>query len=221
MRFVWLLRMQYLCCFNEFVIHRLTNMKTKEKSQPDGGCFAWTIVAASFMVSFLQDGFRDSFGLILPAICNHFHVGRAEASFTNSIMVFLTLGSGPLAAYMVKKMGHRLTTIIGVVMSAFGLIIAGLYIQMTMDHHHPSNTTVHGSYSETPKGSVDHLEIIERPVLNIPVLHISIGVLTGLGFGLMYLPAMDIVKVYFDSNLGLANGIAAAGSGFGQFIRGY
>ena len=34
----------------------------------------------------------------------------------------------------------------------------------------------------------------------------------------MYLPAMDIVKVYFDSNLGLANGIAAAGSGFGQFI---
>ena len=95
------------------------------------------------MVSFLQDGFRDSFGLILPAICNHFHVGRAEASFTNSIMVFLTLGSGPLAAYMVKKMGHRLTTIIGVIMSAV------------------------------------------------------------------------------DSNLGLANGIAAAGSGFGQFIRGY
>ena len=133
-------------------------------------------------------------------------------------MVFLTLGSGPLAAYMVKKMGHRLTTIIGVVMSAFGLIIAGLYIQMTMDHHHPSNTTVHGSYSETPKGSVDHLEIIEGPVPNILVLHISIGVLTGLGFGLMYLPAMDIVKVYFDSNLGLANGIAAAGSGFGQFI---
>ena len=32
----------------------------------------------------------------------------------------------------------------------------------------------------------------------------------------MYIPAMDIVKVY--SNLGLANGIAAAGSVFGQFI---
>ena len=84
--------------------------------------------------------------------------------------------------------------------------------------HHPSNTTAHGFHSETPKGSVDHLEISERPVLNIPVLHISIGVLTGLGFGLIYLPAMDIVKVYFDTNLRLANGVAAAGSGFGQFI---
>ena len=26
--------------------------------KPDGGCLAWTIVASSFMVSFLQDGFR-------------------------------------------------------------------------------------------------------------------------------------------------------------------
>ena len=189
------------------------------RCRPDGGCFAWTIVAASFMVSFLQDGFRDSFGLILPSICNHFHVGRAEASFTNSIMVFLTLGSGPLAAYMVKKLGHRLTTVIGVVMSTIGLIIAGLYIQMTTDHHHPPNTTAHhGFISGTPTGSVDHLEILEGPAPNILVLHISIGVMTGLGFGLMYLPAMDIVKVYFDANLGLANGIAAAGSGFGQFI---
>ena len=34
----------------------------------------------------------------------------------------------------------------------------------------------------------------------------------------MYLPAMDIVEIYFDKNLGLATGIASAGSGFGQFI---
>ena len=42
--------------------------------------------------------------------------------------------------------------------------------------------------------------------------------MTGLGFGLIYLPAMDIVQVYFRRNLGLATGIAAAGSGFGQFV---
>jgi hypothetical protein len=84
-------------------------------SYPDGGCLAWTIVAASFMVSFLQDGFRDSFGLILPTISSHFNIGRAEAD-------------------------------------------------------------------------------------------------------LMHLPAMDIVEVYLSRNLGLATGIAAAGSGFGQFV---
>ena len=126
--------------------------------KPDGGCLAWTIVASSFMVSFLQDGFRfsnffflddwlfgfnychlfphdlftlrifsflqdamilrkisqkisaalwtcfiylflnvnfrDSFGLLLPAIADHFKVGRAEAALTSSFMTLLTLGSG-------------------------------------------------------------------------------------------------------------------------------
>ena len=72
-------------------------------------------------------------------------------------------------------------------------------------------------------------------VQNILVVHISVGGLVGLGFGLMYLPAMDIVPHYFDHRclikalsreaehsiifccrLGLATGIAAAGSGVGQ-----
>jgi hypothetical protein len=26
----------------------------------------------------------------------------------------------------------------------------------------------------------------------------SVGLMTGLGFGLMYLPAIDIIEVYFD-----------------------
>jgi len=156
-------------------------------SHLDGGCLAWTIVAASFMVSFLQDGFRDSFGLLMPTISDHFKVGRAEATLTNSIMTFLTLGSGPLAAFMVKKLGHRIVTHIGVALSTAGLFIAAYYI----------------GTSEAP---------------NILVLYLSVGVMTGLGFGFMYLPAMDIVEVYFNRNLGLATGIAAAGSGFGQFI---
>ena len=52
----------------------------------------------------------------------------------------------------------------------------------------------------------------------IEVLYLCVGILTGFGFGLMYLPAMDIVERYFHKRLGLANGIAAAGSGLGQFI---
>ena len=36
---------------------RKTTMMMSD-GKPDGGCLAWTIVAASFMVSFLQDGFR-------------------------------------------------------------------------------------------------------------------------------------------------------------------
>ena len=156
-------------------------------SHPDGGCLAWTIVAASFMVSFLQDGFRDSFGLILPVVSKQFGVGRAEAALTNSIMTFLTLGSGPLVAVMVKKFGHRIVTLVGVCLSTIGLFLAGVYIDR----------------SDAP---------------SILVLYLTVGVLVGLGFGLMYLPAMDIVEIYFSKNLGVATGIAAAGSGFGQFV---
>ena len=42
--------------------------------------------------------------------------------------------------------------------------------------------------------------------------------ITGLGFGLMYMPAMDIVELYFSENLGVAMGLASAGSGLGQFV---
>ena len=51
-----------------------------------------------------------------------------------------------------------------------------------------------------------------------PLLYLTIGLLTGLGFGLMYLPAMDIVEHFFSRRLGLAMGLACCGSGFGQFV---
>ena len=52
----------------------------------------------------------------------------------------------------------------------------------------------------------------------IVILYICVGGFTGFGFGMMYLPAIDIVEHWFSRRLGLANGIAAAGSGLGQFI---
>ena len=94
----------------------------------EGGYKAWAIVFATFMIHFLQSGFSDSFGLILPSIRNTFKATNAEASLTNSIVVFLTLGSSPVAAGLIKKIGHRLTMIAGVVIASVGLFIAGLYV---------------------------------------------------------------------------------------------
>ena len=45
-----------------------------------------------------MSNFRDSFGLLLPAIADHFQVGRAEAALTSSFMTLLTLGSGQLTS---------------------------------------------------------------------------------------------------------------------------
>lgn len=45
---------------------------------------------------------------------------------------------------------------------------------------------------------------------SIVVLYLTIGLLTGLGFGLTYLPAMDIVQHFFNRRLGLAMDVLPA-----------
>lgn len=53
---------------------------------------------------------------------------------------------------------------------------------------------------------------------NVFTLFITIGVGTGFGFGLIYLPAIVSVTMYFERLRSLATGIAVCGSGLGTFI---
>ena len=55
-------------------------------------------------------------------------------------------------------------------------------------------------------------------VTEIFLFYIITGGVAGIGFGFMYLPAMTIIDHWFDKRMGLATGIAAAGSGIGQFV---
>jgi MFS family permease len=43
------------------------------------------------------------------------------------------------------------------------------------------------------------------------------GVMGGIGFGMIYLPAVVCVGYYFEKKRSLATGIAVCGSGFGTF----
>ena len=72
-------------------------------SKPDGGCVAWTVVAASFMISLIQEGTIYSFGILVPRISDRFGVGRAEASLASSIFIFLTFASGPAVAALIIR----------------------------------------------------------------------------------------------------------------------
>ena len=47
---------------------------------------------------------------------------------------------------------------------------------------------------------------------------ISYGIIGGLGFGMIYLPAVVFVGYYFEKKRSLATGIAVCGSGFGAFV---
>ncbi|KAJ8309968.1 hypothetical protein KUTeg_011833 [Tegillarca granosa] len=53
---------------------------------------------------------------------------------------------------------------------------------------------------------------------NIYYLYVTFGILSGLGFGLMYLPAIVSVGYYFEKKRSFATGLAVCGSGLGTFI---
>ncbi|KAF4524595.1 hypothetical protein B566_EDAN008550 [Ephemera danica] len=52
---------------------------------------------------------------------------------------------------------------------------------------------------------------------NVTVLMLTYGVLGGIGFGCIYLPAVVAVGYYFETKRSLATGIAVCGSGVGTF----
>uniref|UniRef100_A0A1B6MCW1 Major facilitator superfamily (MFS) profile domain-containing protein n=1 Tax=Graphocephala atropunctata TaxID=36148 RepID=A0A1B6MCW1_9HEMI len=53
---------------------------------------------------------------------------------------------------------------------------------------------------------------------NVNTLMITYGFMGGIGFGMIYLPAVVCVGYYFETKRSLATGLAVCGSGFGTFV---
>eukprot|EP00096_Caligus_rogercresseyi_P015849 TRINITY_DN8329_c0_g1_i2.p1 TRINITY_DN8329_c0_g1~~TRINITY_DN8329_c0_g1_i2.p1 ORF type:complete len:585 (+),score=76.84 TRINITY_DN8329_c0_g1_i2:415-2169(+) len=147
---------------------------------PDGG-WGWFVVFGSFMIHVIADGVTYSFGIFIEEFMRYFEVGASSVSFIVSILVGVTLGSGPIASIVTNKYGCRVATIAGAVFATFGLAISAA-------------------------------------LSNIPALCLSIGICAGFGFGLIYLPAIVCVSMYFEKKRAFATGIAVCGSGIGTFI---
>lgn len=60
--------------------------------------------------------------------------------------------------------------------------------------------------------------LISSIVPTVEVLILTYGIMIGIGFGFMYLPAVCFVSYYFDRRRAMATGIAVCGSGIGTFI---
>lgn len=147
---------------------------------PDGG-WGWMVVFGSFMIHVITDGVTYSFGIFYDEFLGYFNEGKALTSWILSILVGVTLCSGPISSSLVNRWGCRAVTIAGAILASICMIIS-FWAQ------------------------------------NVITLCITIGVGTGLGFGLIYLPAIVSVTMYFEKKRSLATGIAVCGSGFGTFI---
>ena len=62
--------------------------------------------------------------------------------------------------------------------------------------------------------------LISALIPALPVLYFAFGIVGGLGFGLVFLPAIVIVGQYFSEKRALATGIAVCGSGIGTAVFG-
>ena len=60
--------------------------------------------------------------------------------------------------------------------------------------------------------------LLHAGLTNILIFYLITGVMSGLGLGLLYMSAKAVVHEWFDQRLGLATGLANAGSGTGMYI---
>ncbi|XP_014362186.2 monocarboxylate transporter 12 [Papilio machaon] len=147
---------------------------------PDGG-WGWVVVFASFMIHIITDGMTYSFGVFYAEFLTYFEEGKGKTAWIVSILVGVTLSSGPISSSFVNRWGCQKVTIAGALLSAI-CVIASAFAG------------------------------------NVLTLIFTIGVGTGLGFGLIYLPAIVSVTVWFERYRSLATGIAVCGSGLGTFL---
>ncbi|XP_059046184.1 monocarboxylate transporter 14 isoform X2 [Achroia grisella] len=147
---------------------------------PDGG-WGWMVVIASFMIHIVTDGMTYSFGVFYAEFLTYFNEGKGKTAWIVSILVGVTLSSGPISSSFVNRWGCRAVTIAGALLSAV-CVVASAYAE------------------------------------NVLTLIFTIGVGAGFGFGLIYLPAIVSVTVWFERYRSLATGIAVCGSGLGTFL---
>ncbi|CAH1369583.1 unnamed protein product [Tenebrio molitor] len=164
--------------------HQAKRKEDEEESDapppPDGG-WGWMVVFASFMIHIITDGVTYSFGVFYDEFLNYFEEGKAATAWILSILVGVTLCSGPISSSLVNRWGCRPVTVAGAILGSACMIIS-VFAQ------------------------------------NVTTLYFTIGIGTGFGFGLIYLPAIVSVTTYFEKKRSLATGIAVCGSGFGTFI---
>ncbi|XP_026726922.1 monocarboxylate transporter 13 [Trichoplusia ni] len=122
-----------------------------------------------------------SFGVFYAEFLTYFDEGKGKTAWIVSILVGVTLSSGPISSSFVNRWGCRAVTVAGALLSAVCVVLSSF-------------------------------------AGNVLTLIFTIGVGTGFGFGLIYLPAIVSVTVWFERYRSLATGIAVCGSGLGTFL---
>ncbi|KAG7208520.1 hypothetical protein KM043_014739 [Ampulex compressa] len=88
---------------------------------PDGG-WGYFVVLASFLIHVITDGVTYSFGVFYLELLYYFEEGKGATAWIASILVGITLCSGPISGSFVNKYGCRSVTIVGSILASACLL---------------------------------------------------------------------------------------------------
>uniref|UniRef100_W8B3K1 Monocarboxylate transporter 10 n=2 Tax=Ceratitis capitata TaxID=7213 RepID=W8B3K1_CERCA len=99
---------------------------------PDGGMRAWLVMVSAFVCNGVIFGTINTYGIIYALLTDRLTTqGEKEASSKAALVGSLTIGTtfllSPIAGVLTDKIGLRLTTLIGGLLSAAGLLLSSFF----------------------------------------------------------------------------------------------
>ncbi|KAK0397515.1 hypothetical protein QR680_002151 [Steinernema hermaphroditum] len=134
------------------------------------------------------------------------------ASFMANVLVdgiIFTVGQSMLGLWETEFQSSKMATSITTSLLSGCYLLAGPLASALANHFGCNVVACAGSVI----AAAGFLLSVLVPAL--PVLYLTFGVIGGIGFGLIFLPAIVIVSQYFDEKRALATGLAVCGSGIG------
>ncbi|GBP31160.1 Monocarboxylate transporter 9 [Eumeta japonica] len=160
-----------------------------------------------------SDGMTYSFGVYYDEFLTYFGEGKGKTAWIVSILVGVTLSSD-------RQLNHSERDTPAVGCRGMGGLQTALNAGLDPGPISSSFVNRWGCRAVTVAGALLSAVCVTASAFaqNVLTLIFTIGVCTGFGFGLIYLPAIVSVTVWFEQYRSLATGIAVCGSGLGTFL---
>ncbi|CAB3367154.1 Hypothetical predicted protein [Cloeon dipterum] len=137
----------------------------------------------------------------------------AASFFCNFVVDGIIFSFGMYKKHIIEEFGETeaRTALVGSLLSGFYLI-AGPFVSALSNRYGFRAATILGAVLGAIGFSVSYFAD------SVTFLYLSYGIVGGVGFGLIYVPAVIAVGFYFERWRALATGIAVCGSGIGTFL---
>ncbi|KAL5969018.1 Monocarboxylate transporter 12 [Taenia solium] len=203
-------------------------------SSPDGG-WGWIVVFSSFVCMILVEGICLSYGLLVAPICPGNSLQAVEVTTPllsrSRLLTATSLGIvwsskartvplRPGTCVGVSEMGEALDTQSRMALMAPGGLLVGIYLLLG-----PLASALSNQFDFRPVamagGAIATVGLLSAAFSrNVAMLNATLGGIGGIGFGLIYLPAIATVGHWFKRRRPFAVGLALCGSGVGSIVGG-